>query len=201
MSSVDELYAAIGYGGISIIRLMPYIKEEYNRNYKKREEQSVGEVEVRRHTGRDGVTVEGVDNVLVKFSKCCNPLPGDNIIGFITRGHGVSIHKRECSNVPKDLSSCPEPERWIKVIWDENAKKEFRATLVITSLSRIGLMADISMQLASMRVNITDLSSREQKDGRAVINITVTVSNVEHLKNVISRIEKINGILSVERQS
>ena len=201
LSSVDELYAAIGYGGLSIMRLMPYIKEEYNRNYRKRDEQAVNAVEVRRHTGKDGVTVEGVDNVLVKFSKCCNPLPGDNIIGFITRGHGVSIHKRECSNVPRDISACAEPERWIKVFWDENAKKEFRATLVITSLSRIGLMADISMQLASMRVNITDLSSREQKDGRAIINITVTVSNVEHLRNVISRIEKINGILSVERQS
>ncbi len=199
--TVEELYAAIGYGGISVNRLMPYIKEEYNKNYKKREEPTVNTVEVKHHTGKDGVTVEGIDNVLVKFSKCCNPLPGDNIIGFITRGHGVSIHKRECSNVPQDIANCAEPERWVKVTWDDAVKQEFRASLVITCLSRIGLMADISMQLAAMRVNITELSTREQKDGRAIINITVTVSNVEHLRNVTSRIEKIDGILSVERQN
>lgn len=200
MSSVEDLYAAIGYGGVSIIRLMPYIKEEYNKNYKKHDEQeTVKPVEVKHHTGRDGVTVEGIDNVLVKFSKCCNPLPGDNIIGFITRGHGVSVHKRECSNVPVDIASCQEPERWINVSWDDAVKQEFRASLVITGLSRIGLMADISMQLAAMRVNITEISTRENKDGRAVINITVTVSNVDHLRNVISRLEKINGVLSVER--
>lgn len=200
MSSVEDLYAAIGYGGVSVIRLMPYIKEEYNKNYKKHEEHDeIVPVELKHHTGKDGVTVEGIDNVLVKFSKCCNPLPGDNIIGFITRGHGVSVHKRECSNVPADISACQEPERWINVSWDDAVKQEFRASLIITGLSRIGLMADISMQLAAMRVNITEITTREQKDGRAVINITVTVSNVDHLRNVISRLEKINGILSVER--
>lgn len=200
MSSVEDLYAAIGYGGVSVIRLMPYIKEEYNKNYKKHEEHDeIVPVELKHHTGKDGVTVEGIDNVLVKFSKCCNPLPGDSIIGFITRGHGVSVHKRECSNVPADISACQEPERWINVSWDDAVKQEFRASLIITGLSRIGLMADISMQLAAMRVNITEITTREQKDGRAVINITVTVSNVDHLRNVISRLEKINGILSVER--
>lgn len=203
MQSADELYAAIGYGGVSIMRLMPYIKEEYNKNYKKHDdEQVIKTVEVNKHhTGKDGVTVEGIDNVLVKFSKCCNPLPGDNIIGFITRGHGVSVHKRECSNVPEDISACAEPERWIKVSWNDSVKQEFRASLVITGLSRIGLMADISMQLAAMRVNITELNTREQKDGRSLMNITIIVSNLDHLRNVVSRIEKIDGILSVERQS
>lgn len=200
-NTVDEFYAAIGYGGISAVRLMPYVKEEYNKNYKKKEEAVPKTVEINKHhTGKDGVTVEGIDNVLVKFSKCCNPLPGDNIIGFITRGHGVSVHKRECSNVPEDFKNCAEPERWVKVTWDEAVKQDFRATLVMTCLSRIGLMADISMQLASMRVNITEISTRDQKDGRAIMNITVAVSNVDHLKNVISRVEKIDGVLSVERQ-
>ncbi len=200
LNSADDFYASIGYGGISVIRMMPYIKEEYNKNYRKHEEEITDRiVSSHRKPAKDGVTVEGIDNVLIKFSKCCNPLPGDSIIGFITRGHGVSVHKRDCPNVPADISRAAEPERWIKVSWNETVKNEFRAALQITALSRIGLMADISMQLAAMRVNINEISTRDAKDGRSVINMTVTVTNVEHLKNVISRVEKVDGVLSVER--
>ena len=197
---LDDFYAAIGYGGVSVQRLMPYIKEEYNKNYRPQETavQTLAPQEPRRGS-RDGVTVEGVDNVLIKFSRCCNPLPGDDIIGFITRGHGISVHKRDCPNVPRDLAACDEPERWVQVTWNHDVKKEFKASLQITALSRIGLMADVSMQLAAMRVNINEISSRESRDGRSTIYMTVTVSNVEHLKNVISRIEKVDGVLSVER--
>ena len=152
-----------------------------------------------KRSSKDGVTVEGVDNVLIKFSRCCNPLPGDDIIGFITRGHGISVHKRDCPNVPHDIAASPEPERWVRVTWNRDVKKEFQASLQITALSRIGLMADVSLQLANMRVNINEIFSRDAKDGRSTIYMTVTVSNVEHLKNVIARIEKVDGVLSVER--
>lgn len=199
--NLDDFYAAIGFGGVSIIRLMPYIKEEYNKNYRPQEPaEPIREIQTTRQSrGKDGVTVEGVDNVLIKFSRCCNPLPGDDIIGFITRGHGISVHKRDCTNVPRDLKTCTEPERWVRVSWNRDVKKEFKATLQITALSRIGLMADISLQLANMRVNINEISSRDAKDGRSTIYMTITVSNVDHLKNVISRIEKVESVLSVER--
>lgn len=198
--NVDDFYAAIGFGGVSVIRLLPYIKEEYHKNYRPQESlEPVQEVKTARAKGKDGVTVEGVDNVLIKFSRCCNPLPGDNIIGFITRGHGISVHKRDCSNVPADLQNCQEPERWVCVTWNNDVKKEFKASLQITALSRIGLMADVSVQLANMRVNINEISTRDAKDGRSTIYMTITVSNVDHLKNVISRIEKVDGVLSVER--
>lgn len=200
--NLDDFYAAIGFGGISVIRLMPYIKEEYNKNYRPQEQEAERlptQVKTAKSKDSDGVTVEGVDNVLIKFSRCCNPLPGDNIIGFITRGHGISVHKRDCTNVPKDISACAEPERWVQVHWNKDVKKEFKAALQITALSRIGLMADISVQLANMRVNINEISSRVAKDGRSTINMNITVSNVDHLKNVISRIEKVDGVLSVER--
>lgn len=200
--NLDDFYAAIGFGGISVIRLMPYIKEEYNKNYRPQEQETENlptQLKTTKSKGSDGVTVEGVDNVLIKFSRCCNPLPGDNIIGFITRGHGISVHKRDCTNVPKDISACAEPERWVQVRWNKDVKKEFKAALQITALSRIGLMADISVQLANMRVNINEISSRVAKDGRSTINMNITVSNVDHLKNVISRIEKVDGVLSVER--
>lgn len=199
--NLDDFYAAIGFGGISIIRMMPYIKEEYNKTYRPQEQvqpADVVEPTVKRK-GKDGVTVEGIDNVLIKFSRCCNPLPGDEIIGFITRGHGVSVHKRDCPNVPHVLSEAAEPERWVKVTWNDDVKEEFKANLQITALSRIGLMADISVQLANMRVNINEISSRDMKDGRNIIYMTITVSNVDHLKNVIARVEKVDGVLSVER--
>lgn len=200
--NLDDFYAAIGFGGISVIRLLPYIKEEYNKNYRPQEQETENlptQLKTTKSKGSDGVTVEGVDNVLIKFSRCCNPLPGDNIIGFITRGHGISVHKRDCTNVPKDISACAEPERWVQVRWNKDVKKEFKAALQITALSRIGLMADISVQLANMRVNINEISSRVAKDGRSTINMNITVSNVDHLKNVISRVEKVDGVLSVER--
>ena len=203
LRNVDDFYAAIGYGGISVIRLMPYIKEEYNKNYRSQETVVLPEDDKiktsRRKGGSDGVTVSGIDNCLIKFSRCCNPLPGDNIIGFITRGHGVSIHKRDCPNVPSDFSKCDEPQRWVAAAWNTDVKTEFKASLIITCLSRIGFMADVSVQLAAMKVNINEISSRETKDGRSQISMTITVSNVDHLKNVIARLKKVDGVLSVER--
>ena len=200
MENIDDFYAAIGYGGLSIIRLMPYIKEEYQKNYdKSRNEIKVIPIKDNSKKNKDGVTVEGIDNCLIKFAQCCNPLPGDNIIGFITRGHGVSIHKRDCTNVPKDISNCAEPARWINAYWNQNVKEDYKATLQLTCLSRVGLMAEVAVQVANMRVNITSISTHDMKDGRTIIELTVNVSGIDHLKNLISRIEKVDGILSVER--
>lgn len=200
MENIDDFYAAIGYGGLSIIRLMPYIKEEYQKNYdKSRVEIKTIPVKDNSKKNKEGVTVEGIDNCLIKFSQCCNPLPGDNIIGFITRGHGVSIHKRDCTNVPKDITNCAEPARWVNAYWNKNVKEEYKATLQLTCLSRVGLMAEVAVQVANMRVNITSISTHDMKDGRTIIELTVNVSGLDHLKNLIGRIEKIDGILSVER--
>ena len=199
MDNVDDFYAALGYGGLSIIKMMPYIKEEYQKNYDK-SRQEIKTVPVKNNkTKNEGVTVVGIDNCLVKFSQCCNPLPGDQIIGFITRGHGVSIHKRDCTNVPKDIKNCAEPARWVDAYWNKNVKEEYKATLQLTCLSRIGLMAEVAMQVANMRVNITNISTHDMKDGRTIIELTVNVSGIEHLKNLITKIEKVDGILSVER--
>lgn len=200
MENIDDFYAAIGYGGLSVVRLMPYIKEEYQKNYDK-SRLEIKTVPVKQNTknNKDGVTVEGIDNCLIKFAQCCNPLPGDNIIGFITRGHGVSIHKRDCTNVPKDIANCAEPARWVNAFWNKNVKEEYKATLQLTCLSRVGLMAEVAMQVANMRVNITSIATHDMKDGRAIIELTVNVSGIDHLKNLIARIEKVDGILSVER--
>ena len=199
-NSVDEFYAAIGYGGISINRLMPRIKDDYSKTFKNIPGQEIQIVpEMKRPKSSEGVIVEGIDNCLVKFSRCCNPLPGDEIIGFITRGHGVSIHKRDCSNVPKTVMVSSEPERWINAYWDKNVREEFKSSLLISCLNRVGMLADISGQLANMRVMIHDINTRNFKDGRSSFTMTITVNGVEHLKSVIAKLEKISGVLSVER--
>jgi len=199
-NTVDDFYAAIGYGGISINRLMPRIKDDYSKAFK-----GIAGPDVvitpdkKKPKSSEGVIVEGIDNCLVKFSRCCNPLPGDEIIGFITRGHGVSIHKRDCNNVPKTVMVSSEPERWLNAYWDKNVREEFKSTLLISCLNRVGMLADISGQLASMRVMIHDINTRNFKDGRSSFTMTITVNGVEHLKSVIAKLEKISGVLGVER--
>ena len=197
--SVEDFYAAIGYGGISLMRLMPKIREDYSK-LNKTEEPVITVAPVKKKTkSKEGVIVEGIDNCLIKFSRCCNPLPGDNIIGFITRGHGVSIHTRNCSNVPENISDSSEPERWITAYWDSSVREDFKCTLQLYCLNRIGLLADVSSLLANMRIMINDISTRNMKDGRAVVMVTVSVNGVEHLNSLVSKIEKIDGVLSIER--
>ena len=197
--SIEDFYAAIGYGGISVMRMVPKIKEDYAK-LTKAVEPVITITPVKKKTkSKEGVIVEGIDNCLIKFSRCCNPLPGDNIIGFITRGHGVSIHKRDCTNVPKDIVNCAEPARWVNAFWNQNVREDYKATLQLTCLSRVGLMAEVAIQVANMRVNITSISTHDMKDGRTIVELTVNVSGIDHLKNLISRIEKVDGILSVER--
>ena len=197
--SLDDFYAAIGYGGISLMRLMPRIKEDYGKLNKSDEPVIVTAPVKKRTKSNEGVIVEGIDNCLIKFSRCCNPLPGDDIIGFITRGHGVSIHTKKCTNVPSDISKAGEPERWITAYWDTNVKEDFKCTLQLFCLNRIGLLADVSSLLASMRIMINDISTRNTTDGRAIVMVTVSVNGVEHLNSLVAKIDKIDGVLSIER--
>ena len=198
-ASIDDFFAAIGYGGIIVSRLMPHIREEYYKLIKTDASFASEAVDGKRKKSSEGVIVEGIENCLIKFSRCCNPLPGDEIIGFITRGHGVSIHKRDCSNVPEDLAAAAEPERWVRAFWDKNVKDQFKSTMLVTAFNREGLLADVTVLLANMHVTINNINAREMKDGRCIIVLTVTVNGAEHLKNVIARINKINGILNIER--
>ena len=147
-----------------------------------------------------GVLIDGMDNCLIKFSRCCNPLPGDEIIGFITRGFGVSIHKRSCSNVPADLASCAEPERWVKAHWAEEVHEtSFKSTLELVADDRPGLLVDITQQIFNLRLFVHSLNSRETKNGTAVIHATITVNGPEHLQGVIQKLSSIDGMLSVRR--
>lgn len=201
-NTMDDFYAAIGYGGIQLWKMMPRIKEEYQKKYVKEIEQVVPAQQMppKRKKATSGVIIEGVDDVLIKFSQCCNPLPGDNIIGYITRGYGVSIHSRNCTNVPADISKCEEPERWINAYWEDDVKEAFRSTLEILAKDRTGLLADVTIYLSNMHIFIHSLNSREVGDGRAMVTATIEVNGLNHLKGVISKLSDISGIISITRK-
>lgn len=201
-NTMDDFYAAIGYGGIQLWKMMPRIKEEYQKTYAKDLEKVIPAPQAppKRKKANSGVVIEGVDDVLVKFSQCCNPLPGDNIIGYITRGYGVSIHSRNCTNVPKDLTKCEEPERWVNAHWEDDVKDAFRSTLEILAKDRTGFLADVTIQLSNMHIFIHSLNSRELGDGQAMVTATIDVNGINHLKGVISRLSDISGIISITRK-
>ena len=196
-NSTDELLAAIGYGGIILSRIMPRVKEEYVRLIKPQQIQLPENVTPRHTAG--GVIVEGLDNCLVKLARCCNPLPGDSIVGFITRGFGVSIHKRDCPNVVRNLHDRQYEGRFVHVHWAENANGAFKASLRVVSSDRTGLLADVTAALASMHLLIHTVNARELKNGSAEILLTVDIDSVGQLQSVLQRIQKIPGVYEVAR--
>lgn len=199
-ADITELYAAIGYGGILLSRIMPRIKEDYNKSVKAAKSEQVEMAPIHNRNSSEGVVVEGIDNCLIKFSKCCAPLPGDDIIGFITRGHGVSIHKRDCVNVPVNIADSDEPDRWINAHWATHSKQTtFISSLQVTGVDRDGLLADVTIALYNMRVSIHAVTARPGKSGNGVICVTISAENVEHLQSIITRLSKIRGVYSVER--
>lgn len=197
-SSPDEFYAAIGYGGLQLSKIVTRIKEDHNKKISANK--NVPSIKpIRRTKSSDGVVVEGIDNCLIKLSKCCAPLPGEDIIGFITRGHGVSIHKRDCNNVPRIISEAAEPDRWVKAYWDTDKSENFTSTIQAMFINRDGIVIDVMNAINNMRVPIHGISAKETKDGNCIVTVTVSAESVEHLKSIIARIEKIHGAYNVER--
>ncbi len=200
LANTEELYAAIGYGGISLTKIVPRIKDDFNKKQAAAKTPKIVPIhESKVVKSSEGVVVEGIDNCLIKLSKCCAPLPGDDIIGFITRGHGVSIHKRDCNNVPHDISKAEEPERWINAYWDGTKSESFTSTIQAMFIDRDGIVIDVMNAINNMRVPVHSINARETRDGNCMVTVTVSAESVEHLRSIIARIEKINGAFNVER--
>lgn len=201
-NNVDDFYAAIGYGGLKLSKIMQRIKDIYAKNQAAAIPAALpdGNEAVSRTIKKkqsSGVIVEGIDTCLVKFAKCCNPLPGDKITGFITRGYGVSVHKQDCVNVINSPSS--DKERWINVMWAASGSTEYyNATIDIISENMTAL-ADITSTIAACRFSISNISAHPLKNGNGNIVVTVEVASVEQLNTLITRIQKISGVISAER--
>ena len=211
MNSAEEFYAAVGYGGVQLSRLMPRMKEDFVKQYRNEEEEREKQQKVlqqaqaqakvqsaKKKKPTSGVIVEGEDNCLVKFAKCCNPLPGDEIIGFVTRGYGVSIHKKDCVNVKLNG---PDANRWVKAYWADSIHEKFKSTIEINAQNRESLLADVSIMLSNMHIPIHALSAREVADGGSVIQVNVEVNDVGQLSYLINSLSNIKGVVNVHRLS
>ena len=202
-NTTDEFYAAIGYGGVSLSKIMQRIKDDYIKIYKTTDTDKIQkalETKPRvKRTNSSGVVVEGIENCQVKFAHCCNPLPQDDIIGFVTRGFGVSIHKRDCPNIIHSLSDSQNDGRWLNAHWSDTVSDSFQSMLEIVSDDRQGLLADVSITIANMHIPIRSLTAREAKNGNAVIQVTIDITDLGQLNTVISTLNKIDGVISVSR--
>lgn len=208
INTLEDFYAAIGYGGVLLSRLMPRVKEEFQKTYRSAAEEEKKAALLPQQTAAagkkpgkptSGVIVEGLDSCLVKFAKCCNPLPGDPIVGFITRGYGVSIHKQDCVNV---LNSPAENEgRWVRAEWASNVTSEkFKSTIDITSQPRDTLLADVTILLSNMHIPMHALVAKESKDHSVIlIQVTVEVNGVDQLSYLLNSLRAIKGVEDVRR--
>ena len=197
LSNVDDFYAAIGYGGIILSKIISKLRDDYVKKTKASSQVLPQQIEQKRASA-DGVVVDGIDNCLTKLSRCCAPLPGDEIIGFITRGHGVSIHKRDCTNVPADISKCEEPERWVAAHWSVGKSVSFISVLQLDSIDRDGIIIDVMTTMSNLRVPLNSINAT-RNHGNCVITITINCESVGHLNSIISKLLKIDGVFSVER--
>ena len=198
-NTVEELYAAIGYGGLQMARILPKLKDEYNRLKATMAEPKLVTVDIKAPHASGGVVVEGIDNCPVKFAKCCSPLPGDEIIGFVTRGFGVSIHKKDCANVRESLRHPENRARWVNAYWADDVREDYKATLELVCMDRANLVSDVALALGDMRVPIYSLDARAAEQGRARMTVTVGINNTEHLNNVVARLRKVKDVMSVTR--
>ena len=199
-NNAEELYAAIGYGGITIANCLPKLKEEWQKlKAEEGKTEQLAKVDLSKVHATDGVVVEGFDNTPIKFAKCCSPLPGDPIVGFITRGFGVSIHKQSCANAISSMKDPTNAPRWVKAYWADSVKDSYKAGLEIVALDRNELLRDVLSALADIRVPIYTMNARQVENNCAVVSLTIGINNTEHLNRVVARLSKVKDVLKVTR--
>ena len=199
-SKVNNLMAGIGYGKISVHQVIAkLIPEEKILEKKKREEskfRKIVEKVTKRTSEKGSIKVKGVDDILIRFGRCCNPIPGDDIIGFITRGRGISVHIRKCASI-EEIEY--DPDRRIDVEWDKESSGTHLVQISIVTVDKPGLLAKISNAIAVYDVNISNANIQTTEDKKAYLNFSIEIRDLEHLRKVIKTVEGIKGVISVKR--
>ena len=216
VGTMDELYASIGYGGTTAMKAVARVKDELLRLDRLAAEKAAAAnktleesvllpgtaAPVQEKTPKktdSGIVVAGLGNCTVKFAKCCTPVPGDPVIGFITRGYGVSVHRADCPNAIETKRKPEELDRWVQCSWVESNLPNYRTALEISSKDRDGLTVDVAMALSACTVKVVALSARSMPDGYAIMNMTLEVKNKEELATVINKLNNIQGVYQVTR--
>ena len=212
-ASADDLYNALGYGGISLSKVINKFHDEFEKTVVLPEETAVREELTaeqvktvsapKRSKSGGGIVVDGEEGCLVKFAKCCNPLPGDDVIGFITRGYGISVHKTDCPNVKMSKSNPENADRWVTAHWEESkndtVQDMYEAQINVHAFDRMGLVADVSVALSDMKVFLLQIHTTKSNSDRALISLTISCKNVEHYRSIVSRLRSIDGVIDVVR--
>ena len=212
--TLDDLYAAIGYGGFTAQKAVSRIQGELQRRQQQRQqEQMLAEAvteskedpkpadtpkQPKAVKSEQGIIVEGLDNCLVKFSKCCTPVPGDDIVGFITRGYGVSVHRADCPNASEEKRK-EQPGRWIHVSWGTDTNDSYPTTIEAVCKDRLNLLLDISAALSSTKTFVLGLNTRSTEDGFAIIRIEIQIKDGTQLSTLMNKLHQISGVLQVNR--
>ena len=199
-NSVDDMYASIGFGAMSATKILARLLDEYKKEHKEEDlEKTITELANKKtmtKPSKTGVIVEGIDNCLVKLSKCCNPLPGDPIVGYITKGRGVSVHTTDCVNV-KDLIS--EGNRMIDVYWANEGKSSYSVDITVYANDRQGLLSDVIKEITSAKFNILGVNTKTTKERIAIIDLTVELENLDELNKLIRTLRKVESVYDVKR--
>ncbi len=212
INTCDDFYNTIGFGGLSLQRFIPKIKEELEKITADEPKNVTAEEELSKvktlsattkSRAAGGVIIDGEAGCHVKFAKCCNPLPGDKIVGFVTRGFGVSVHKTDCPNVTNTRRNEENLARWVRAEWEKSVSDSisgmYESKLQITVTDEIGVIAAISVALADMKVSITQINTQPQKNGDMIINVTIECKNISHYESIVSKLRSIKSVISVKR--
>ena len=203
----DDLYNTIGYGGLSVSKIATKLRDEYDRIVKVEDEKPLEADDVvtkPRTKAKGGVVVDGVEGCEVKFARCCNPLPGDRIVGFITKGYGISIHKRDCPNVSKNQNDPLYEDRFVSAYWERGGSSNdsvtsFEAIIQVFAENHLMLIAEVTTALAEMRVALHQISTQSKPDGRITINLVVGCKNTDHFQSIMSKLKGIPNVFDVVR--
>lgn len=197
--TLDDLYASIGYGGISLTKILNRIKDDVIKLRKQQEK--TDKVSPQKAKKSDtGVIVEGIDSCLIKFARCCSALPGDDIIGFITRGYGISVHKKDCVNVIN--SAKEDADRWISVQWDEEylaSKGRFNTNLQISSATRMGIISETLAVFNNLKIPVLEMNAKDLSDGYSIMNVVAQISGKNQFDNLINKLKSVSGVIDVKR--
>lgn len=198
LTTMDDLYAGLGFGTVTVSQVISKLAELYKKEHKNDLENIINDTQrrVRKTTrSQDGVCVKGVDNLKIRFAKCCNPVPGDDIVGYITIGRGISIHRADCANI----ANHSDKARLIEVSWDKEKGSSYSAEIEVKALDKVNVISDVANKIHDAKLNLTSLSARSTKDGDVYISLVVEISDKEELRSIMTKLRKIDNVLDVYR--
>jgi len=204
--SLDDLYATIGYGGIMMNKVLPKLKEAYRKEHQVQEPEDIKTIEIKKEETKEqernrkragqSIVVKGLDDVLTRFAKCCTPVPGDDIIGYITRGRGVTVHRADCKNFE---NTDEMKNRFIEVAWHVEETATFTTEIQVIAPDRKGLLSEVTSIITAINLVVTGVSAKLLKSGVAVINLSIEVTDINKLNSLLSKLKTLEDIIEVKR--